>query len=201
MKTFALFTFLTAVWLNPTVVHATDACSTALRVLPSISSTDLNGCVCDKSLKNLHGNLKPPFRIVAACHLRWSSGKQINLTTEQISLKQFTNGHYPEGVLYVSGSATFDGVLTNDEMGSVSVRLNKPLMHGGPVSEFDYLKIDEFPRNVSIPARLRGMSCLEGSASVTVKGLRIIFGGNDEAGAWPLQHKFRKASLEKACKD
>jgi hypothetical protein len=199
MKIFSLLAFFIFTLIVPATTYAANACSAVTSVLPSVSSADLDGCVCDSKLRNLHGSLLPPFRIIAACNLKWSSGKPINLATQQIQLHQFTNGDYPLGTIFVSGSATFNGVLTNNEMGAVSVRLNKSLLRDGSVPLFYQLNVDELPKNVLIPKHLGNVSCLEGRASVSVKGLRIVMGENDEAGVWPLEHNFRKASLEKIC--
>lgn len=179
--------------------YAADACSAVPLVLPTLSSAELEGCVCDSKLGNLQARFVPPFRIVAACNLKWRSGKPINLATQQIKLHQLTDGDYPLGTIFVSGAATFHGVLRHNEMGAVFVRLNKSFLRDGSVPLFYQLNVDELPRNVLIPKQLGNASCLEGRASLIVKGLRIVMGESDEAGVWPLQHDFLKASLEKNC--
>lgn len=200
-KIFSLFAILFVASVIPSRTYAANACSALPSVLPAIRLMDLDACICDRKLKNLHANLVAPFHIVAACNLKWSSGKPINLATQQIQLFQDTNGEYPVGTLLVSGSATFNGFLENNELGAVSVRLNKPLLRNGSASFFYRLNVDELPRNLSIPKKVSNLSCLEGRASLTVNGLRIVMGETDEAGVWPLEHKFRTASLDKACRN
>ncbi len=181
-------------------VAAPDACLAVAQEFPGIDSQEFAGCVCDKRLANLHAPLVRPLRVVAAC-LYWHRNRPIDLATEKVALDRFTNGDFPRGRIFVSGEARLTGVLTFDEMGGVSLVPNRPLMRSSINSELSSLSFgrEDVLATLSVPLHLQRAPCLQAKVSVTVKGIRALFGDSHEAGAWPVRYKFGHASDFKPC--
>jgi hypothetical protein len=147
------------------------------------------------------------MKLVAACGLRWSNGKPINLARQKISLNQFTNGDIPQGEVFVTGRVKMSGqflyepgnagdawftprpALVARRFAALSDVLSELKFAGEP-------EISQF----SIPRYWHNTGCFTANAVIEVDGMRLLLGGNDEAGAYPLKFKVLRLTGFQKCR-
>ena len=162
-------------------------------------------CVCGKALKNIVATAPPTLRLVAACGLRWPGGEPIDISARRITLDAFTSGNIPYGVFFFEGRMTIRGTLRFEPgpAGEYGFEPRPALVAGRtPLSlllanlEFeDQRELDRLP----VPRRLRDRNCLTADATLRVDGIRLVIGGTDEEGSFPIVYKVLRASTYRAC--
>ena len=201
MRIHCLFAFVLVASLG-SAQALPDSCSAVAKSFPEVDAA--YGCVCDEErLASLIAPLRQPFRVVAACGLRWPGSRPINLATERVRLDRYTDDQYPDGVLFVSGEARLAGSLlySPGPAGEFWFTPTSPLMKSeakGP--QLPDLKFtDEALRGLRVPSRLRNADCWLAKATVRIKHLRVVLGDTDEQGSWPAFYEVQDAREFTTC--
>lgn len=77
---------------------------------------DNKECYCGAQLSNVTVTLPPGLRLKAVCGLSFD-GRPLDLNREKVSLDAYTEGNYPDGFVYISGTAKtlLTGTVTVEE--------------------------------------------------------------------------------------
>ncbi len=160
---------------------------------PDVGLLEQDVCYCGSQLANLEVTLPPGLRVEAVCALRFdtlSGPHPIDLTREKVSLDSYTNGGYPEGLVYLSGSmsAPLTGTVRAEEGDAGSLWFSANSNRRGPVfseqhltglklgSDDDYSKLGA-PKPESV-----GGECREAEATLKIHDPVVLLGQTDEAG-------------------
>jgi hypothetical protein len=179
-------------------------CETAKAYFKAIESSD---CTCGVKLRNLKVTLPAGMKLLAACSLRWPNGSSIDLSTDVISMDEYTHGNYPDGELYLAGVRELTGtVVVEEEPSGRDLRFNP---------EWDFPKnssvfLRELRRGFSLEERdrttfrvedvLKVRTCSIAGARIRIRGLRVLFGSTDEAGTYPLSVRIRETTPYRECR-
>lgn len=205
MRLHLIFVLFSAAVAVSSIAAPRQSCSSVMKEFKTIAPAEFESCVCDERLAYLHAPLRHPFRVVAACHMQWGSGRPIVLGRERIRLDRYTDNDYPKGVLFVTGEAELKGSL---------------LYSPGPAGEFWFtpdtplLKADkkrpllpdlkfttEPPHGLHIPTPLQSADCWRSKVTLSVRGMKIVLWDNDEEGAWPVIYEVLRARNFTSCKE
>lgn len=203
---FACATWLLAVGFALPVPSAfATSCAKFINAVAPSSSPE--ACVCDESLRNLQASFPIPMKIVAACGLRWSNDMPISLARQKISLDQFTNGDIPQGEVFVTGRVKMSGQFFYEpgNAGDAWFTPRPALVARRFAALSDVLtelKIagESEISQLGIPRYWRSTGCFTANAVIEVDGMRVLLGGNDEAGAYPLKFKVLRLSGFQKCR-
>ena len=170
--------------------------------------TSTQGCQCGSKLNNVVITLKKPFRLQAACHLRWprvEGHSVVNLSTERVTFDSYTNGNLPYGELLLVGNAKIRGTLQYDPGPAGEfwfAPTNRSLGLRGPIKgllgQFHLYK-EHSSTELRVPASLRDAECWTANATLDVSDIWLLIGGTDEAGAFPSQYKVLSIGGHRPC--
>lgn len=175
---------------------------------PPDTSTD--GCTCGLSLHNVSIPLKNPFRLNAACNLRWigfgdQKDQAIDLSKEQVSFERYKNDYEVYGELLLIGTATLQGTLRYEEGPAGKWWFNpngKPIISRGPLEhEIASLKLtrDHTLQEFHVPHLLHKAACWEAKAVVRISNIWLRISDSDEAGAYPAKYSVTSVSNHHRC--
>gem|GEM_PF-4768887 len=172
---------------------------------PPDASTE--GCQCGSGLKNVVITIKSPFRLQAACNLRWVTHdgyRPVNLSSERVTFDSYTNGDLPHGELLLVGEARLPGTLRYEPGpgGEFWFALNHSVGVRGPVEGllggFKLYK-EHSPSELRVPTSLRRAECWTADAMLEVSNIWLLVGGTDEAGAYPSKYKILGVGGHRPC--
>jgi hypothetical protein len=160
---------------------------------PGVGLLEHDVCYCGSQLANLTVTVPPGLRVEAVCALRISGAAEsrpVDLTREQVSLDSYTDGGYPQGLIYLSGTmeSPLVGTVHAEEEAAGALWFGSKVDRRGPVfqeyhlrelqlgSDEDYEKLGA-PR----PDALQG-ECREAEATLSIRDPVVLLGETDEAG-------------------
>lgn len=154
--------------------------------------------------------LKNPFRLNAACNLRWigfayQKDQAIDLSKEKASFERYKNDCEVYGELLLIGAATLQGTLRYEEGPAGTWWFNpygKPIISRGPLEhKIASLKLtgDHTPQALHVPHSLDKADCWEAKAVVRISDIWLRISDSDEAGAYPAKYSITKVSNHHRC--
>jgi hypothetical protein len=185
---------------------------------PNVSLDDQSACYCGSQLSNLTVTLPAGLRIAAVCGLHFNCSNarepgpghpcgnrgsdaqaaaaagrlvhQVDLTREKLSLDSYVLGDYPNGLIYLSGTAqaTTTGKVTTEEGPAGSLWFNAKVDRRGPVFREHHLKrlslgTDEHYKKLRAPTlEVTQGACWEAEATIRIRDPVVLLGDGDQAG-------------------
>jgi hypothetical protein len=161
-------------------------------------------CQCGKALLNLTASLSHPFRVIAACDLRFAEDgvTQIDLRKQKLTLDTFIPGKILYGDFFVEGQVTVSGefLYSPGEGGDAWFTPSPPLVSPNFPALFFYfnrLKVDNMV--TSLPSSLQNLECFTSNAVIKIDGVRLMVGDSYEAGAYPINVNLIKLGKPRRC--
>ena len=155
-------------------------------------------CNCGAQLKNLSLATPKNTNVMSACLEDRSAGgrRLIDLKKEKLNLENSNDyGEYPHGTIYLRGEMTISGEVIVDE-GPSGVFWFKPQWEfSHPKTPFSIMMnsfkfLDENDSNAfKINEKLVRQGCSVAQATIRIIGFRVLIGGTDEAGTYPVGTK------------
>jgi hypothetical protein len=121
-------------------------------------------------------------------------------------MDEYTDGNYPDGELYLAGVRELTGtVVVEEEPSGRDLRFNPAWDFPKNSSVF----LRELRREFSFEERdrtifrvedaLKVRTCSIAGARIRIRGLRVLFGGTDEAGTYPLSVRILETAPYREC--
>lgn len=167
------------------------------------------GCACQENLKNVKITIPQNMKLVAACDVRSSDSLvQIDLKKTKVDFDKYVDGNYPYGSIFLSGKVILNGTVRyqyNDNTNNLDIYVSWPTSGSVFLKEISRLKIeDDKVELFGVTDEKLAVSkeippCITAEVTIEFDGLKVLFGGSDEAGTYPQDIKILNITNYQAC--
>jgi hypothetical protein len=126
------------------------------------------------------------MKLVAACNLRWGSGKPIDLNKEVVSLDTYTDGQVPEGTYVLAGQQVILGRVVLTDQPDLPDVIFYPSWKRSRTSPLFLEAIaegitfsDQDRNRLHVDERLQEHECSQAQMKFRLHGLEVVFGENE----------------------